>query len=419
MVDGVLPGESAQEHAQTQILDLIVSKDDVSWKAIIFDLIATEQMDPWDINISQIAAKFIVQVRKLQEMDFRIGGKVVLASAVLLKLKAERLRDEELAQLDAIIRSADEPVDLGLEEFQELEQPMFAPGERPTLIPRTPQPRKRKVSVYDLVEALEKALEMDARRPVKTVARTLDTIDPPTHHIDISLVIREVYQRVFGHYEVDKNDSTLMFHHITQSKDPRDLVMAFIPLLHLENARKVDMEQPDHFGPISIHLIDRTPPPFAEQKEVQLRLGASLDAISAHVPAAVAKRAPTGAGKTGAKKGGKEQRTLASAGVSAVAPPAKMSAVKKAAPKNATPDTSEKPATSPKSPAKKAAMKQQAFVPMKKSPTKRDSGRKTAKSTRQRTRHASIPAHQRKIVDELIARARRVTREASKQSRRR
>src|SRR3989344_5656361 len=139
-----------EETTQKHILDLIVHKDDVSWKNIIFELISSEQMDPWDINISLLAQRFLEELKKLKEMDFRISGKVVLASAILLKLKADKLRDEELTALDNLIHSADEPIDLGLDELQQFEEPAYA--EKPQLIPRTPQPRKRKVSVYDLVE---------------------------------------------------------------------------------------------------------------------------------------------------------------------------------------------------------------------------------------------------------------------------
>jgi hypothetical protein len=173
------------------------------------------------------------------------------------------------------------------------------PFEKPQLVPRTPQPRKRKVSVYDLVEALEKALEHDANRPVYQPPKVLDTIDPPEHHIDISVIIREVYDHVYGHYEVKKNNDQLMFHHIARSTDPRDMVMTFIPLLHLENARKVEMEQPEHFGPINIHLLDKAPPAYAA-KDTQTRIQEEpLPAKETQVVLApggkkdVAKKAPT------------------------------------------------------------------------------------------------------------------------------
>jgi segregation and condensation protein A len=257
--------ESVEEKTQKHILDIIVGQDDISWKNIIFGLIEAEQMDPWDINITLIAQRFLEMLKQLKEMDFRIGGKVVLASAVLLKLKADRLRDDELNALDRLIKTAEEPIDLGLDDLQDFEEPEFN-NERPQLVPRTPQPRKRKVSVYDLVEALEKALEADARRPEYIAPKTLDTINPPEHHIDISIIIKEVYEHIYGHYEIKKNKEHLLFHHLTRSDDRKDIVMTFIPLLHLENARKVEMEQPEHFGPIQVHLLDRNPPNFIKEE---------------------------------------------------------------------------------------------------------------------------------------------------------
>ena len=41
---------------------------------------------------------------------------------------------------------------------------MYDTSGKPQIYPRTPQPRKRKVSVFDLVQALEKALEVENRR---------------------------------------------------------------------------------------------------------------------------------------------------------------------------------------------------------------------------------------------------------------
>ncbi len=270
MVDGTVVTAakrivSAEETTQQRILDIIVGQDDVSWKGIIFGLIDTHQMDPWDINISLIAAAFIQELRKLQQMDFRIGGKVVLASAILLKMKAERLHDDDLGALDSLIQSVES------QDEQLLEMgPDGVVRERlpyPKLTPRTPQPRKRKVSVYDLIEALEQALEMEARRPVRVAPRVLDTIEPPSHHIDISKVIQEVYRMIFDHYEVRKElAGSLAFTHLVKGETKRDHVLAFIPLLHLENARKIDLEQQAHFGPITVHLLDATAPVFEAPK---------------------------------------------------------------------------------------------------------------------------------------------------------
>ena len=42
-------------------------------------------MDPWDINVSVLAEKFLVMLNKLKEMDFRVSGKMVFLKMLLLK----------------------------------------------------------------------------------------------------------------------------------------------------------------------------------------------------------------------------------------------------------------------------------------------------------------------------------------------
>ena len=39
---------------QDQFFDLITSEE-LSWQAIIYDLIKTEQLDPWDIDLGTLA----------------------------------------------------------------------------------------------------------------------------------------------------------------------------------------------------------------------------------------------------------------------------------------------------------------------------------------------------------------------------
>lgn len=242
--------------ANERIFEILFESDEVSWKQLIFGLIEAEQMDPWDINISKLAQKFLEMLKKLKEMDFRITGKVVLASAILLKMKSTRLMEEDIAALDNLINSVEEPVDLGL--FEEMpidgallnEKPL---REKPQLVPRTPQPRKRKVSVYDLVEALEQALKVEARRPPR--ASVAPIVEAPKNTVDLGAVMQDVYDRVNTHYK--QGGERLTFDALCPSEQKEDKVFTFIPLLHLDFQRKVDVAQKQHFGTINVDLLAR------------------------------------------------------------------------------------------------------------------------------------------------------------------
>ena len=244
-----------KEATNQKVFDILFDADEITWKDLILGLIDTEQMDPWDIDISIIAHKFLVMLKKLKDLDFRVSGKVVLASAVLLKLKSDKLMEEEIAALDQLINSVEQQDDAFLfdevtgESIGRIELP-----EKPKLIPRTPQPRKRKVSVYDLIGALELALETEHARFLRPKADFKTPII--REHVDIGLVIKDVYSRINAYYTGAPQRKRLTFADIIPSEEKQDKVMTFIPLLHLDNQRKIDLLQEDHFGVIEIGLLE-------------------------------------------------------------------------------------------------------------------------------------------------------------------
>jgi len=255
------------EGPQDRIFSILFKEDELTWQNIIYDLVRVEGMNPWDIDVSEISYKFLELLKKLREMDFRISGKVVLASALLLKLKSDRLLEDDIAAFDSLMSSVDDPGDLldelSLDETGPKREKILAPG----LMPRTPQPRKRKVSVYDLIGALEKALEVEWRRPVYVEPKV--KIRMPKNFVDMGELIQDVYHKVEAYYGEPEKSHRLTFSELIPSDSKEDKVYTFIPLLHLENQRKVDMIQDIHFGEIGIEMrknatLDLPPAPAEE-----------------------------------------------------------------------------------------------------------------------------------------------------------
>lgn len=231
-----------------KIFEILYSKDEVTWQALLYELIKKEGMNPWDINISLLTKKYIEIIKKLKELDFRISGKVLLAAAILLNMKSNRLLNEDLSELDRLLSEPEEDADSIM-----FEEPLPYPlGEKPTLIPRTPQPRKRKVSIFDLVKALEKALEVKQRRVLNSIPPM--NVSIPEKKRDITQIIRDVYLRVRSLFT---QQSSLTFSQLVPSNTKEDKIYTFIPLLHLSNQRKIDLSQKDHFGEIEIMLASK------------------------------------------------------------------------------------------------------------------------------------------------------------------
>jgi segregation and condensation protein A len=249
-----LPKTERGKHEDV-LFDMLVNKDEVTWQTIIHELVKQEKMDPWDINISTLASKFVEAVRSLQSIDFRISGKVVLAAAILLRIKSKRMLEEDLTALDRLIASSEQTEE---EFYDELEQEQQV--KRPEdfqLVPRTPQPRKRKVSIYDLINALNKALEVKDRRRFHVIPEAPE-VKVPKNFIDINIQIGNVLQEIMNHY-LGNNEKLTFSKLVPKEATKEEKIIIFNPLLHLANQRKVDLEQQEHFGEIEIILVKPKP----------------------------------------------------------------------------------------------------------------------------------------------------------------
>jgi len=240
-----------------QIFDMLVKEDEISWKQILMNMVRTEQMNPWDVDISIITQKYVKLIKELKEMDFRLSGKVLLAAAILLRMKVNKLLDDDITELDRMISQQEE---LGEDEFyDEIEAELMAKrreaaqlGENIPLMPRVPHPRKRKVSIYDLVSALEQALEVKRRRVMNNMP--LAPVEAPTEVVDMTVLVKQIYNKVLNFFSLQKKDKLYM-HNIVPGETSADKIHTFVPLLHLSNSRRIDLEQEQHFGPIEIQLL--------------------------------------------------------------------------------------------------------------------------------------------------------------------
>jgi segregation and condensation protein A len=256
MVSTVSNPKSSHE----QVLDIVLKEDDLNWKDLIMDLVRSEGMDTWDIDVSLLAKRFLELLTELKEMDFRISGKMVLASSLLLKIKSDRLLLDGIAGLDNLINGQQEeeyfPEEGDAFEYEQYDLQQFL-NDQKKIVPRTPQPRERKVSVFDLVSALEQALDADAKRH-RVMSKTRgeqEEVKAPKKVFDLSQTMESISTKL-GKLFI-KPTTKIYFHDLTPGTGKQEMVYTFLPLLHLENARKVDLFQEDHFGPIEVQVKNR------------------------------------------------------------------------------------------------------------------------------------------------------------------
>ncbi len=251
---------------QDQIHDLLFSRE-LSWKEIIYDLINTEQLDPWDINIVVLTEGYLSRIKNIEEADFFVSSKVLLAASLLLRIKSEILLNKYIKSIDDILFGKKEEKKYELERIELNE-------EIPELMLRSPMPRFKKVTLQELMEALNKAIVTENRRIKKEIinrnALRETGISLPTQKINIRDKIKEIYGNLTGHFEKNKNMTSVGLHEFI-GKGREEKIIAFGPLLHLDNQKKIWLNQENHFDEIYIWLhesyMKNNPDPFAELRE--------------------------------------------------------------------------------------------------------------------------------------------------------
>ena len=251
---------------QEQVQNLLFNRE-VDWQEIIYDLINTEQLDPWDVDIVKLTDKYIEKIHHLEETDFFVSSKVLFAAALLLRIKSEVLLKKYIKSIDEILfGEKEQDKKIGLERI-ELDE------EIPGLNPRSPIPRFRKVTLQELMQSLNKAIATENRRIKKVTTNTNaireSSYSLPKRKFSIKDKIKEIYEKLYGHLKEDKKKNKISFSEFA-GNDKEERIISFSSLLHLDHQKKVWLDQEKHFDEFYIWLKEvyfaNNPDPFADLK---------------------------------------------------------------------------------------------------------------------------------------------------------
>lgn len=234
---------------QNQFYDLITGEE-LSWQEIIYDLIKTEQLDPWDIDLSVLAEKYLEKIRALEEESFFVSSKVLLACALLLRLKSELLANRFIQSLDEALYGKKE------DKRYEYERIFLDEDELPILIPKTPMPRFKRVTLQELMSALNKAIETENRRikkeiNVRQAERSALVVLPKHNRVNLKDRITLIFNKIKGSIRKPEKIQ-VTFSEIAPSRDEK--LAAFLPILHLSNQERLYLNQEKHFDEIYLML---------------------------------------------------------------------------------------------------------------------------------------------------------------------
>jgi segregation and condensation protein A len=242
------------EHpSHTQVYNIIISRDP-SWQSIIYDLIGSEQLDPWNIDIGVLCRAYFEKINRLEETGFHISSKLLLAAALLLRIKSEILLNKYVREIDEILFPKAESIQKIIERIE------IDESEIPILSPKTPMPRFKKVTLQELIDALDVAIKTESRRIDKEIqkkqAQRLSYVDiPKFRRINIKDRIRHFYAKILSGFKGKKGEIRLPYSHFTGNSKEEKLA-CFLPMLYLSNHGKIWLEQEKHFSEIYLYLYE-------------------------------------------------------------------------------------------------------------------------------------------------------------------
>ena len=222
-----------------QLITLITSEP--SWEDVIVKIIAEEQMDPWAVDIVRLANTFINYLHKIEELDLRIPARFILIAAILLRMKSDILAEKREKILIP-------------ESEKEEDETLRILATIPPLQPPLKRIPLRSVTINELVNALRKAFEVKERRlERKRRVRKAVEFAIPIVGEDITERINKLLSQInTALAEIDN----IEFSRLVKRWGREEIVEALVPLLHLSQDGKVQLNQPEIFKEIFVRLKD-------------------------------------------------------------------------------------------------------------------------------------------------------------------
>ena len=231
-----------------QLYSMIETRD--SWEVFILDTVRSENMDPWDIDLVRLAEKCLDRIRNMKQFDFRVPAKVVLSSAVLLRMKSDSLI---LRDTNQIIQEYMERFAENVDELEEIDREL---GQFPILEPVVIRSPQSKVTVDDLLGALRKVLNETEKKAAYRADVEVHNYKLEIPEFDITEAIENIYTRI---KMAIREAPFLTFFGLLKKKDRTEIAQTILPVLHLANDRKIVLHQKKAFGQIKIYLPENAP----------------------------------------------------------------------------------------------------------------------------------------------------------------
>jgi segregation and condensation protein A len=229
---------------------------------LLLQLIARRRLDVSEVDLAEITADFLAHLDGIEDLDLETATRFLVVAATLIELKAARLLPaEERDEVEDLLGDARDLLYARLLEYRafrdvarllshrlvrhegNLAREVGPEAWMQRLVPDTPLP----VDAAGLAALAAGAM---VERPEPTVDLT---------HIRKSYItIRDAAQQLLGRLGGDRR-SLEAFDALVGSRRRGDRVVFFLAALELFKLGHLDLEQPDHRGPLWVGRRDDAP----------------------------------------------------------------------------------------------------------------------------------------------------------------
>ncbi len=241
--------------------DDIAAIREADWEQVLERF--TEDMDPWAIDIVKLADRYKSYIDKMERFDLEVPGRIIMVGAVLLRMKAEVLRDiEEHGEITEEDEEHIEEEMEAMEEMMDLEEDAAEPVEDeqlriPEAVPKPPVKKKakRKVTLDELKDALEKAVEIGEQREERQETRKdAEDYGIEVEEDDITNKLNQLYSSLKS--RIGSSDDSLTFSDIVEEQQKQETIDKFVHIMHLETDAKVNCIQHEWLGDLKIEVLE-------------------------------------------------------------------------------------------------------------------------------------------------------------------
>ena len=227
---------------------------------LLLYLIKKEEVDIYEVNLTQLATQFIEYIDMMRMLDLEIAGEFLVMASTLMYIKSrELLPVDQQVQVEGEDEGEDPRWELirQLVEYKKFKdaaaQLQTLEARQENIFPRLPgklefetaaAPAKPDVSLFDLLNA------------VNAVLKRLGQRDNPRDIFEDKWTVSEKIQHIMGAL---KERSSLKFSELFADATSRsEVVVTFLALLELIRLKQIVAVQPKPFDEIEIRRFEQT-----------------------------------------------------------------------------------------------------------------------------------------------------------------